>query len=163
MKNKSKKYAYGYYNMSDEELSFFINLNIERYLKLKKSCEIAKRLLKDNCHDFYISLSTVQEDCDYVNFLNLANIRNIEILHTYDSVVCGIEDVALVLDTMCSLELTWLDEHRYIFVEENACDGTYEEEEDRTLKFYSSLIKGLTEEEISFATESFNDCVLSLC
>ena len=34
MKNKSKKNTnYGYLNMSDEELSLFINSNVENYLK----------------------------------------------------------------------------------------------------------------------------------
>ena len=37
MKNKSKKNTnYGYLNMSDEELSLFINSNVENYLKLKR-------------------------------------------------------------------------------------------------------------------------------
>lgn len=163
MKKRSKKNVSIYYNMNDQELSLFINSNIERYLKFKKSCEIAKKLLKDNCHDFYISLSTAQEDSDYVHFLELASLRNIEVLHTYDNIECDVSDVASVLDAMCVLELSWLDEHRYIFEEENSCDGTYYEEEDRTLKFYRSLISGLSNEQISLATESYEECVLSLC
>lgn len=162
MKSKTKKYANGYCNMNAQDLSIFINTNIERYLKLKKSSEIAKKLLKENCHDFYISLSTVQEDVDYVHFLDLANLRNINVLYNYDNVVCTVEDVSMVLDAMCNLELVWLDEHRYIFTEENSCDGTYEEEEERTLRFYRSIIKGLTIEQINMATESYEECVLSL-
>ena len=163
MKNKSKKYANSYCNMNDQDLSFFINTNIERYLKLKKSSEIAKKLLKENCHDFYISLSTVQEDVDYVHFLDLAKLRNIDILHNYDNVVCTVSDVASVLDAMCILELSWLDEHRYIFNVENSSEGTFEEEEDRTLRFYRSLISGLSDEQISSVTESYTEYVLSLC
>ena len=68
----------------------------------------------------------------------------------------------MVLDAMCNLELVWLDEHRYIFTEENACDGTYEEEEERTLGFYRAIIKGLTVEQISMASENHKECILSL-
>ena len=157
--SRSKKNVSGYYNMSDQELYLFINSNVERYLKFKKSCEIAKKIVKDSCHDFYISLSTHQEDLDYNHFLDLANLRNINILYTYDNVECTVEDVLPVLEAMCILELSWLDEHRYIYTEN--CDAYYEEEE-KVVEFYRFLISGLSNEQINLATESFEECVLSL-
>lgn len=162
MKSKSKKNTnYGYLNMSDEELSLFINSNVENYLKLKKSCEIAKSLLKENCHDFFVTLSTTQEDSDYSRFLQLAELRNINVLYTYDNVVCKVEDVVPVLNAMCTLELSWLDEHRYIF-DENPGAGSYFEEEENTIKFYRGLIKNLSNEQISVASEPYYECILSL-
>ena len=161
MKSKSKKNTnYGYLNMSDEELSLFINSNVENYLKLKKSCEIAKSLLKENCHDFFVTLSTTQEDSDYSHFLALANFNNINILHNYDNVVCEVKDVAPVLSAMCTLELSWLDEHRYIYDENLGCDSYFEDEEN-TIKFYRDLIKYLTQEQISMASEPYYETVLS--
>ncbi len=160
MKSKSKA-NYGYLNMSDEELSLFINSNVENYLKLKKSCEIAKKLLKENCHDFFVTLSTAQEDSDYSRFLYLAELRNINVLYNYDNVECKVEDVVPVLNAMCTLELSWLDEHRYIF-DENPSEGAYFEEEENTIKFYRGLIRNLSDEQIKMATESYSECVLSL-
>lgn len=159
---KSKlKVNYGYLNMSDEELSLFINSNVENYLKLKKSCEIAKKLLRENCHDFFVTLSTAQEDSDYSRFLYLAELRNINVLYNYDNVECKVEDVVPVLNAMCTLELSWLDEHRYIF-DENPSECAYFEEEENTIKFYRGLIRNLSDEQIKMATESYSECVLSL-
>lgn len=159
---KSKlKVNYGYLNMSDEELSLFINSNVENYLKLKKSCEIAKKLLRENCHDFFVTLSTAQEDSDYSRFLYLAELRNINVLYNYDNVECKVEDVVPVLNAMCTLELSWLDEHRYIF-DENPSECAYFEEEENTIKFYRGLIGNLSDEQIKMATESYSECVLSL-
>lgn len=159
---KSKlKVNYGYLNMSDEELSLFINSNVENYLKLKKSCEIAKKLLRENCHDFFVTLSTAREDSDYSRFLYLAELRNINVLYNYDNVECKVEDVVPVLNAMCTLELSWLDEHRYIF-DENPSECAYFEEEENTIKFYRGLIRNLSDEQIKMATESYSECVLSL-
>ena len=159
---KSKlKVNYGYLNMSDEELSLFINSNVENYLKLKKSCEIAKKLLRENCHDFFVTLSTAREDSDYNRFLYLAELRNINVLYNYDNVECKVEDVVPVLNAMCTLELSWLDEHRYIF-DENPSECAYFEEEENTIKFYRGLIRNLSDEQIKMATESYSECVLSL-
>ena len=159
---KSKlKVNYGYLNMSDEELSLLINSNVENYLKLKKSCEIAKKLLRENCHDFFVTLSTAQEDSDYSRFLYLAELRNINVLYNYDNVECKVEDVVPVLNAMCTLELSWLDEHRYIF-DENPSECAYFEEEENTIKFYRGLIRNLSDEQIKMATESYSECVLSL-
>lgn len=159
---KSKlKVNYGYLNMSDEELSLFINSNVENYLKLKKSCEIAKKLLRENCHDFFVTLSTAQEDSDYSRFLYLAELRNINVLYNYDNVECKVEDVVPVLNAMCTLELSWLDEHRYIF-DENPSECAYFKEEENTIKFYRGLIRNLSDEQIKMATESYSECVLSL-
>lgn len=159
---KSKlKVNYGYLNMSDEELSLFINSNVENYLKLKKSCEIAKKLLRENCHDFFVTLSTAQEDSNYSRFLYLAELRNINVLYNYDNVECKVEDVVPVLNAMCTLELSWLDEHRYIF-DENPSECAYFEEEENTIKFYRGLIRNLSDEQIKMATESYSECVLSL-
>lgn len=160
MMSKSKKNVSNYYNMNDQELSLFINSNVERYLKFKKSCDIAKKILKDNCHDFYISLSTYQEDLDYVHFLDIANLRNINILYNYDNVECTAKDLVPVLNAMCILELSWLDEHRYIYTENSEA---YYEEEDKIIGFYKFLISSLSDEQVSLATESFEECVLSLC
>lgn len=159
---KSKlKVNYGYLNMSDEELSLLINSNVENYLKLKKSCEIAKKLLRENCHDFFVTLSTAREDSDYSRFLYLAELRNINVLYNYDNVECKVEDVVPVLNAMCTLELSWLDEHRYIF-DENPSECAYFEEEENTIKFYRGLIRNLSDEQIKMATESYSECVLSL-
>ena len=159
---KSKlKVNYGYLNMRDEELSLFINSNVENYLKLKKSCEIAKKLLRENCHDFFVTLSTAREDSDYSRFLYLAELRNINVLYNYDNVECKVEDVVPVLNAMCTLELSWLDEHRYIF-DENPSECAYFEEEENTIKFYRGLIRNLSDEQIKMATESYSECVLSL-
>lgn len=159
---KSKlKVNYEYLNMSDEELSLFINSNVENYLKLKKSCEIAKKLLRENCHDFFVTLSTAQEDSNYSRFLYLAELRNINVLYNYDNVECKVEDVVPVLNAMCTLELSWLDEHRYIF-DENPSECAYFEEEENTIKFYRGLIRNLSDEQIKMATESYSECVLSL-
>lgn len=148
------------FNVDDIEMAQFININVERIMRFKKACEIAKKLLKNNCHDFFISLNTTEEDVEYNHYLELSRAKNIKITSSYDELDCSIEDVASVLKAMCILELTWLDEHRYIF---NGEEEKYYEEEDSTINFYSSLISSLNNEQINSASDTFEEYILSLC
>lgn len=135
----------------------FMNLlqhTIEGYLKFKKACNIAKQILKDNCHDFFISVDSAEKDINFNFIVRAANQRNVSIdLSIYDS-ECSLEEVSYILGTMCGLELSWLDEHRYIF---DADDGiSFLEEEEKTVSFYNNLISNLSIEQICEAEDSLD-------
>jgi rubrerythrin len=117
---------------------------VQKYFRLKKSCEIAKKILKENCHDFYFPLDMSEINNSYCEVMNVAAERNIPVNYSISDFECSVEEVAQVLNTMCGLELSWLDENRVIFDK----DAFYIEEEN-TLEFYKNLISNLTDEQIS--------------
>lgn len=120
---------------------------VQKYFRLKKSCEIAKKILKENCHDFYFPLDMSEINNSYCEVMNVAAERNIPVNYSISDFECSVEEVAHVLNTMCGLELSWLDENRVIFDKDDV-DAFYIEEEN-TLEFYKNLISNLTDEQIS--------------
>lgn len=140
---------------SDAQFMCLLHRTIEGYLKFKRSCDIAKQILKDNCHDFVISIDSTERDSNYNSVMCAANQRNIPVDLSIYSFDCSLEEVAYVLNAMCGLELSWLDEHRYIFDSED--NSSYSDEEERTIKFYNSLISNLSLEQISSAEDSLDD------
>ena len=88
---------------------------VQKYFRLKKSCEIAEKILKENCHDFYFPLDMSEINNSYCEVMNVAAERNIPVNYSISDFECSVEEVAHVLNTMCGLELSWLDENRVIF------------------------------------------------
>lgn len=128
---------------------------VRNYLRFKKACDIAVQLLKDNCHDFYVSIDSSINDSLYNRVMKDANNRNISVdLSVFDS-NCSLEDVVHILKEMCGLELFWLDENR-AFLEEGS-NTAYLDEEESTVKFYGSLISGLSEDQILSAKKNLDD------
>jgi hypothetical protein len=142
-------------NYSDAQFLNVLHRTIESYLKFKRACDIAKQILKDNCHDFFITIDSTERDSNYSSVMYAANQRNIPVDFSIYSLECSLEEVAYILNTMCGLELFWLDEHRYIF--DNEQNGSYLDEEDRVVSFYNNLISNLSLEQISAAKESLDD------
>ena len=64
---------------NDAQFMCLLHRTIEGYLKFKRSCDIAIQLLKDNCHDFYISIDSSQQDSNYSEVMRVANQRNIPV------------------------------------------------------------------------------------
>lgn len=142
---------------SDAQFVAMLYRSIEKYLKFKRSCTIAEKLLNENCHDFYISIDSEAEDYSYKCMINAANQRNIPIDYSIYNLDCSVEEIASVLSTMCGLELSWLDEHRTIF---DTCDdkvASYYDEEEKIISFYRTLISSLSLEDISRVEEDLED------
>jgi hypothetical protein len=152
-----KKQVFSNKYVSDTDFTMLVYRYVEKYLKLKKSYEIAKRILSENCHDFFISMDFECEKSNYNNLMYLANKRNLDIDVSMSNLECSIEEVSCILKTMCGLELTWLDEHRYIFDSSDDKCVSYFQEEDNTLKFYSSLISNLSSDDIKRLSENISD------
>lgn len=147
-----QEYKNEFSDYSDVQFMCLLHRTISNYLKFKRSCDIAKQLLKDNCHDFVLSIDTTERDSNYNCVINAASQRNIDVDLSIYSCDCSLEEVAYILNAMCGLELSWLDEHRYIF------DGvSYSEEEEKTILFYNSLISNLNFEQILNAESSLDD------
>lgn len=144
---------FSYYN--DIQFMSLLHRTIESYLKFKRSCDIARQILKDNCHDFVISIDSTERDSNYNSIMVAANQRNIPVDLSIYSFDCSLEEVAYVLNAMCGLELSWLDEHRYIFDRDDF--SSYTDEEEKTINFYNSLISNLSLEQISCAEDSLDD------
>ena len=143
--------------ISDTDFTVLVYRSIERYFKLLKSYEIAKKLLDENCHNFFVAMDFDSEVYTYNNLMYLANKRNLDIDVSISNLECSIEEVSCILKTMCGLELTWLDEHRYIFDSSDDKSASYFQEEDNTLKFYSSLISNLSSDDIKRLSENISD------
>ena len=140
---------------NDAQFMCLLHRTIEGYLKFKRSCDIAIQLLKDNCHDFYISIDSSQQDSNYSEVMRVANQRNIPVDFSIYNVECSLEEITYILNAMCCLELCWIDEHRAYF--DNDENTSYVEEEDNTLMFYGNLISNLSLEQISIAENSLDD------
>ena len=140
---------------NDAQFMCLLHRTIEGYLKFKRSCDIAIQLLKDNCHDFYISIDSSQQDSNYSEVMRVANQRNIPVDLSVYNIECSLEEITYILNAMCGLELCWLDEHRTYF--DNDENTSYVEEEDNTLMFYGNLISNLSLEQISIAENSLDD------
>ena len=142
---------------NDTDFYMLVYRYVEKYLKLKKSYEIAKRILSENCHDFFITMNFDCERSNYNNMLELAKKRNLNVDVSLLSVDCSVFDVCSILKTMCVLELIWLDEHRAIFQSDSDINSNYFVEEENTLKFYSGLISGLSADEVDMISKSLDD------
>lgn len=143
--------------ISDSDFTMLIYRSIEGYFRLMKSYEIAKKLLEENCHNFFVAMNFDNEEYTYNRMVDLANKRNLDIEVSMSSLECSIVEVINILRTMCGLELSWLDEHRYIFESSSDKCLSYLEEEDNTLKFYTGLISNLTTADIKRLGQNISD------
>ncbi len=142
MKNKrNKKTVFNpYVTYTDDQLL----ASIESYLVYKKSCEVARMLVVECCHDSYETVDTSIEESNFNSCLSVAISRNIPVDLTLYDLKCSIQDVAKVLHHMCGLELNWLDEHRHAIV-----DSDFIFEEENIVLFYRDVIKELSDEQIT--------------
>ncbi len=141
MKNKHKRKVVfnPYATYTDEQLIE----SIESYLIYRKSCDVARMLVVECCHDSYEMVDTTEEECKFNSCLTIALERKIPVDLTNSDLRCNLRSVASILDHMCGLELSWLDENRHCI-----SDNDFILEEENILLFYRGMIKELSEEQI---------------
>lgn len=140
MKKKRNKPVFNpYLKYTDDQLL----ASIEAYLIYKKSCEVARMLVVECCHDSYEIVDTSYEECNFNSCLSVALSRSLPVYFENDDLKCSKQSVAQVLYKMCGLELTWLDENRYAIIEKD-----FISEEQDIVIFYRDVIKELSDEQI---------------
>lgn len=139
-KRNNKPVFNPYLTYTDDQLL----ASIESYLVFKKSCEVARMLVVECCHDSYETVDTSVEESEFNSCLSVALSRSLPVDFENEDLKCSKHSVAQVLHHMCGLELNWLDENRYHIVD---CD--FISEEENIILFYRDMIKTLTLEQIS--------------
>lgn len=138
-KRNNKPVFNPYLTYTDDQLL----ASIESYLVFKKSCEVARMLVVECCHDSYETVDTSVEESKFNSCLSVALSRSLPVDFENEDLKCSKHSVAQVLHHMCGLELSWLDENRHALIEKD-----YMSEEEDILLFYGGVIKELSDEQI---------------
>ena len=116
MKKKRNKPVFNpYLTYTDDQLLS----SIESYLVFKKSCEVARMLVVECCHDSYEIVDTSIEESKFNSCLSVALSRSLPVEFENENLKCSKHSVAQVLHHMCGLELSWLDENIHAIVEKD--------------------------------------------